>query len=123
MYIIEYQARGIVHAHITVKYEGATTEQRAEADDWIWTNLPDPSIANGELRARVLKYMVHKKFGSHNISAPGMKASKTTTQTFCHTNYPQPLRSSLHTNKSGRAKYKRLKNGDKAAIQCKNGEI
>ena len=29
-------------------------EQRAQVDDWIWTNLPDPSIANGELRAKVL---------------------------------------------------------------------
>ena len=60
VYVIEYQARGVVHAHVIVKYEGATAEQSAEVDDWIWTNLPGPSIASGELRAKVLKYMVHK---------------------------------------------------------------
>ncbi|CAM9816892.1 unnamed protein product [Laminaria digitata] len=57
MYVIEYQARGVVHAHIIVKYEEESPEQRAEVDDWIWTNLPDASIANGELRAKVLKHI------------------------------------------------------------------
>ena len=67
MCVIEYQARGVVHAHIyiIVKYDGASPDQRGEVDDWIWTNLTDASIANGELRAEVLEYMVHKKCGKH----------------------------------------------------------
>lgn len=67
MYVIEYQARGVVHAHIIVKYEGASPEQRAEVD-WIWTNLPDHSIANEELRAKVLQYMSTK---NAEITTPG----------------------------------------------------
>ncbi|CAN0541701.1 unnamed protein product, partial [Scytosiphon promiscuus] len=73
MYVIEHQARAVVYAHIIIKYEGAGPEQRGEVDDWIWNNVPDPSIANGELRAKVLKYIVHIKCGSHNPSAPCMK--------------------------------------------------
>lgn len=122
MYVIEYQARGVVHAHIIVKYEGAGPEQHGEVDDWIWTNLPDPSIANGELRAKVLKYMVHKKCGNRNPSAPCMKINKKTNKKYFQKHYPQPFRSALHTNSSGRAEYKRLDNGDKATIRCKNGD-
>lgn len=101
MYIIECQARGVVHAHIIVKYEGASPEQHGEVDDWILTNLPHASIVNGELRAKVLKYMVHKKCGSYNSSAPCMKVDKKTHKKYCQKQYPQPVRSALHTNDSG----------------------
>ncbi|CAM9911239.1 unnamed protein product [Ectocarpus sp. 13 AM-2016] len=116
MYVIEYQARGVVHAHII------SPEQKGEEDDWIWTNLPDLSIANGELRRKVLVYMVHKKCGIFNPSAQCMKTNPKTKKKYCQKNYPQPFRSSLQTNKCGRAEHRRLDNGDKATIKCKNGE-
>ena len=69
LYAIEYQGRGCVHAHIIIKFEGLSPEQLKEVDKWMWTNLPDASIANGELRKKVLQYMVHKKCGTFNPSA------------------------------------------------------
>lgn len=51
-----------------------------------------------------------------------MKVDKKTHKQYCQRHYPQPFRSTLHTNTSGRAEYKRLDNGDKATIKCKNGE-
>ena len=51
MHVIEWQARRGVHAHIIVKHpEGP--EQQGNVYDWIWTNLPDASIANSELRKK-----------------------------------------------------------------------
>ena len=89
--------------YIIVKDDGASPEKRGEVDDRIWTNLPDASIANGELRAKVLKYMVHKKCGKHNPSAPCMKVNKNTQEIL-----PEALPSTLHTNDSGRAEYEPL---------------
>ena len=120
MHVIEWQAKGVVHAHIIVMYPYSPEEQ-GEVDDWIWTNLPDASIANGKLREKVLAYRTHKKCGKHNPSAPCMKVNPKTKQKYCQKNYPQPFRSSMHTNSSGRAEYTRLNNGDRATIRCKNG--
>jgi len=34
-----------------------------EMDKWVWARIPDESIANGLLRGKVLKYMIHKPCG------------------------------------------------------------
>ncbi|CAM9671140.1 unnamed protein product [Laminaria digitata] len=39
--VIEFQKRGLIHAHIVVKFEGLSPEARHEVDQWIWANLPD----------------------------------------------------------------------------------
>ncbi|CAN0502767.1 unnamed protein product, partial [Laminaria digitata] len=123
LYVIEYQGRGCVHARIIIKFEGPSPEQLKEVDKWIWTNLPHASIANGELRKKVLQYMVHNKCGTFNPSAPCMKTDPKTKRKYCKMHYPQPFRSSLALNeKSGRAEYRRLDNDDSATIKCKNGQ-
>lgn len=43
MHLIEWQARGVVHAHIIVMYEDGPVKE-GNVDDWIWTNFPDASI-------------------------------------------------------------------------------
>ena len=121
LYVIEYQGRGCVHAHIIIKFEGSSPEQLKEVDKWIWTNLPDPQTANGELRRNVLQYMVHK--GTFNPSTPCMKTDSKTKKKYCKMHYPQPFRSRLALNgKSGRAEYRRLDDEDNSTITCKNGE-
>ena len=111
LYVIEYQGRGCVHAHIIIKFEGPGPEQLKEVDKWIWTNLPDASIANGELRENVFQCVVHKKCGTFNPSAPCMKTDPKTKRKYCKMHYPQPFRSSLTLNeKLGRAEYRRLDN-------------
>ncbi|CAN0374873.1 unnamed protein product, partial [Laminaria digitata] len=123
MYVIEYQGRGVVHAHIIIKYHGQSPEERGEVDDIIWTNLPDVSIADGLLRKQVLKYIVHKPCGIFNPSAPCMKTHPKTKMKYCQKAYPQPFKDALNVSSTtGRAEYKRLNNGDSATIKCKNGE-
>ena len=123
LYVIEYQGRGCVHAHIITKFEGPGPEQLKEVDKWIWTNLPDASIANDELREKVLQHMVHKKDGTFNPAAPCMKTDPKTKRKYCKKHHPQPFRSSLAIHeKSERAEYRRLDNNDSATIKCKNGQ-
>ncbi|CAM9630373.1 unnamed protein product [Ectocarpus sp. 13 AM-2016] len=102
LHVIEWQGRGLVHAHIIVRYDEGPQEQ-GKVDDWIWTNLPDASIANGKVRENVLAYMIHKKCGKHNPSAACMKVDPKTKRACCQKHYPQPFRSSMHTNNRGRA--------------------
>ena len=79
IYVCGYQARGLVHAHIIVKFEGDGPQRSNEVDKWVWTNLPDESIADGKLREKVIKYMVHKKCGTVNPSAPCMRTARNDT--------------------------------------------
>lgn len=121
--VIEFQKRGLVHAHIVVKFKGLSPEARHEVDKWIWANLPDARISNGKLREKVIKYMVHQKCGDFNPNAPCMTTCKKTNKKFCSKHYPQPFHDRTTTNAStGRAEYRRLDNGDKATIKQKNGE-
>ena len=67
--VCEFQKRGLPHAHIVIKFDGASPEARHEVEKWIWTNLPDKRIAGGKLREKVIKYMVHQKCGHFNTNA------------------------------------------------------
>ena len=115
MYVCEYQARGLVHAHIIVKFDGDGPQRSNEVDKWVWTNLQDESIADGKLREKVIKYMVHKKCGTVNPSAPCMRTDSKTKRKYCQKRYPQPFSSVTSVNTAhGRAEYRRLDNGDTA---------
>ena len=108
--VIELQKRGLVHCHIVIKFEGSSPEARHEVDSWIWTNVPDENIANGERRGKVIKYMIHQKCGDFNPNA----ACKTKRK-FCSKHFPQPFADTLSTNTAtGRAECRRVDIGDKA---------
>jgi len=42
--VCEFQKRGLPHAHIVIKFDGASPEARHEVEKWIWTNLPDKEL-------------------------------------------------------------------------------
>ena len=78
--VIEFQKRGLMHCHIVIKFAGLSHEARHEVDNCIWTNLPDENTANGELREKVIKNMIHQKYGDFNPNAGCMTTcSKTKT--------------------------------------------
>jgi len=121
--VIEFQKRGMPHAHIVIKFDGQSPEARHEVEKWIWTNLPDERIAGGKLREKVIKYMVHQKCGQFNPNAPCMTTDKQSSHKYCSKHYPQPFRDAFTTNsKTGRAEYRRMDNGDTATIRQKNGD-
>ena len=49
MYVIEYQKRGLPHAHVIVKYKNAGPDILNQMDSWVWAQLLDESIAGGRL--------------------------------------------------------------------------
>lgn len=62
---------------------------------------------------KVLKYMIHKPCGTHNVNSPCMETNRDTNRRHCSKHYPQPFRSTATINdRSGRAEYKRTDNGD-----------
>lgn len=63
--VIETQKRGLPHQHLIVKFDGDSPDKRGEIDEWVWARLPPHTICDGRLRALVLKYMIHRKCGSH----------------------------------------------------------
>ena len=45
MSVIEYQKRGLPHAHVIVKFKNAGPDVLNQMDSWVWAQLPDKSIA------------------------------------------------------------------------------
>lgn len=120
MYVIEFQKRGFPHAHIVMKFEGDGPDQSGQMDSWVWAQLPDESIANGALRAKVLKFVVHKPCGTHDPNAPCMQTDRAGNIKRCNKFYPQPFRTSAGVNENtGRAEYRRTNNDDHPTIRQK----
>ena len=82
-------------------------------DKWVWARIPDDSIANGLLREKVLKYMIHKPCGPFNVDAPCMQLliDRNSKRKKCNKKFPQPFRNTTTINdKTGRVEYTRVKN-------------
>lgn len=113
---VEFQKRGLLHAHICVRFQIDGPDN--ELDEWVWPQLPSPDIAGGLLRERVLKYMIHRPCGGHNANSPCMETNNQTGKKRCNKYYPQPWRTTATTNDiSGRIEYKRIDNGDRPTIR------
>ena len=96
--VIEFQKRGFPHAHLVYMFKGNGPHDQHEMDKWVWAQIPDESIANGLLREKVLKYMIHKPCGHLNVNAPCMQLDRSTNCKKCNKKFPQPFRSTA-TNK------------------------
>ena len=117
---IEFQKRGYPHAHLLITFKNAGPDALNEIDKWVWAQLPCESIAGGKLREKVLKYMIHKPCGAQNVNAPCMQTNRDTNRKCCNKYYPQPFRSVATINdRSGRAEYKRTKNGDNPTVRIR----
>ncbi|OSX79796.1 hypothetical protein BU14_0071s0050 [Porphyra umbilicalis] len=82
---IEFQKRGLPHAHWLVILRRQDVPQTADAyDKFIRAEIPKESDSPS-LRAKVLKHMVHGPCGSHNF--PKDLASATTATEDCYPNY------------------------------------
>ena len=76
--VIEFQKRCYPHAHLVYTFTSQGPQHMNEMDKWVWARIPDESIANGLLRGKVLKYMIHKQFGPFNVT------HTTTISPKCH---------------------------------------
>lgn len=61
MHVVEFQNRGMPHAHIVVKFDGPSPDQLGEMDEWCWAEVPPADLNNGKAREQVLNLMVHRQ--------------------------------------------------------------
>lgn len=82
MYSVEWQKRGLPHAHILLWLVEKIRPD--EIDDVICAEIPDPEI-DQELYDIVIKNMIHGPCGNNNMDSPCMANGK------CSKRYPRPL--------------------------------
>ncbi|GFX90219.1 helitron_like_N domain-containing protein [Trichonephila clavipes] len=98
MYSVEWQKRGLPHAHILIWLE---TKIRAEQiDDVIRAELPEQEV-DPELFDVVKTHMVHGPCGSYNPRYPCMKNG------ICSKRFPKPFSTETVTGEGGYPFYRR----------------
>ena len=98
MYSIEWQKRGLPHAHILVWLKDKIRPD--QIDSIISAELPDPHQDPNLLKI-VVKNMIHGPCGNINPSAPCMKDGK------CTKRYPRSLLDQTQTGEDGYPLYRR----------------
>ncbi|XP_034839966.2 uncharacterized protein [Maniola hyperantus] len=66
MYVIEFQKRGLPHAHVCFRVEGGGPVHNTDIDKFVRADIPNPSEAEGRLRKAVLDHMIHGPCGPPN---------------------------------------------------------
>lgn len=117
MYSIEWQKRGLPHAHILIWLEQKITPN--EIDDVISAEIPN--VENDEeLYEIVIKNMVHGPCGAINRNSPCMIDGK------CSKRFPRAFTADTITGEDGYPQYRRRSpeyNGNVAIIKTRNHVI
>ncbi|XP_055308584.1 uncharacterized protein LOC129572604, partial [Sitodiplosis mosellana] len=117
MYTIEWQKRGLPHAHILIWFEDKLKPD--QIDNIISAEIPDPSI-DKVLHDIVCKHMIHGPCGSLNKSSPCMKDG------FCTKRYPREMIQETQTGVDSYPLYRRRSpddGGHETIIRKKNTAI
>lgn len=104
VYTVEFQKRGLPHAHILLWFEGLKGEATAEIiDRYISAELPDKE-ADPEGFELVERHMIHGPCGKQRPLSPCMEKGE------CTKKYPKPYSNNTTIDKSGFVVYKRQVN-------------
>ncbi|GBP93805.1 hypothetical protein EVAR_59348_1 [Eumeta japonica] len=117
MYSVEWQKRGIPHAHILILLLNKLHSN--EVDDIISAEIPDP-VTDPRLHDIVTTQMVHGPCGALNPLSPCMADGKYTKR------YPRPLVAETVTGNDGYPVYRRRSkedNGRTIKVKVQNQEI
>lgn len=117
MYSIEWQKRGLPHAHILIWCVDKI--QPNDIDNIICAEIPDSTI-DPELFEIVTKNMVHGPCGALNIHSPCMNDGK------CSKRYPRQLTSETITGNDGYPQYRRRStddNGRSITLKVRNNDV
>ncbi|CAM9746325.1 unnamed protein product [Phaeothamnion confervicola] len=122
MKVIEFQKRGLPHAHIVVKFVGDGPEATHQIDDFIWAQIP--SRQHGSLRDTVLKHMVHRNCDMNTESSCRQRRKGTNTIS-CKDRFPFDFNDVTKIDDvTGRCLYRRPNNGEThTARQKVNGRF
>jgi hypothetical protein len=105
VHVIEFQKRGLPHAHILLIMKSDDKPKDAEAiNKVISAEIPDMELCP-RLHAIVTKHMIHGPCGVNNLNSPCMKDGK------CSKNFPKPFQEETLANSEGYPKYRRRNMG------------
>lgn len=117
MYSIEWQKRGLPHAHILVWLKEKIPPNRI--DEVISAELPDQET-DPELFETIIRNMIHGPCGSLNPNSPCMKDGR------CTKRYPRQLIDETQTGNDGYPQYRRRKpesGGRTTVIKIRNTDV
>ncbi|GFQ70197.1 helitron_like_N domain-containing protein [Trichonephila clavata] len=117
MYSVEWQKRGLPHAHILIWLYNKITSD--EIDDVISAEIPRADV-DKDLHAVIIKNMIHGPCGTLNPNSPCMVDGK------CSKKYPRAFTANMITGDDGYPRYRRRSTedgGNSAAVHMQNGVI
>ena len=104
VYTVEFQKRGLPHAHICVFFDKESKiPNPQDIDRLISAEIPDEE-KDPELYKLVSEQMIHGPCGPHNMSSPCMKKK------VCSKKFPKDYTEKTYVNDDGYAIYKRPDN-------------
>lgn len=104
-YVVEYQKRGLPHAHILLILEpGNRPQDTADMDTLVCAELPDPNT-HPQLWATVTSCMLHGPCGPAHPECPCMVDGR------CKSRYPRPYQDQTTLGEHGYPTYRRRPNG------------
>lgn len=117
LHTVEFQKRGLPHAHI-ILWTSTDTSQPTPTliDSFVSAQIPDPKI-DPLGYALVAEHMIHGPCGKYNVSCPCMKNGK------CSKFFPKRYQEETCVDANGFAIYKRYQNDlyiDKGCLQLDN---
>ncbi|XP_073399748.1 uncharacterized protein [Dendrobates tinctorius] len=101
VHVIEFQKRGLPHAHILIILDSLSKLQtEADIDNIVWAEIPDETIYP-QLHNIVLQHMIHGPCGEHNPNSPCMDLGK------CSKGFPKQNQPYTIKEKDGYPTYRR----------------
>ncbi|RCN27829.1 hypothetical protein ANCCAN_26434 [Ancylostoma caninum] len=110
-YVIEFQKRGLPHAHILLILDNESKIRTAEdIDNLVWAEIPDKNRFP-RLHSIVTSHMIHGPCGIHNMNAPCMVDDKNGNK-YCSKKFPKEFREETAMGTDSYAYYRRRSSGN-----------
>jgi len=120
MYTVEFQKRGLPHAHILLWLDGDNKLNTGrDIDKVISAEIPHPQLYPN-LYASVSSFMMHGPCGAANYNSPCMKGPK------CTKYFPKKHQSSTYIDDDGYPSYRRRNSGvvvNKGGVKLNSGNV
>lgn len=117
MYVVEFQKRGLPHAHIAVRLQGRQPRTPDEIDTYISAEIP-PNKPDGEpwekeLRELVLRNMIHRRCVPERCFK---QRKRGTPRQSCKYGFPYALQGVTTIDDNGKVLHRRRNNGDEVVV-------
>ncbi|XP_021761012.1 uncharacterized protein LOC110725856 [Chenopodium quinoa] len=114
IYVIEFQKRGLPHAHfLLILEQHHKMKCPADYDKYVCAEISP--VTQPELRKIVLRHMMHGPCGHLNPECPCMRKKDNVVS--CKNGYPKQFTAQTTTNKDGYPCYKRTDTGEQLKVR------